>query len=155
MKTINFGKFREQFLEGHFNVVINSFNQAFDLSLLKYIVLKEGKSHGIRDYHEIDGLGQKLLLSLKKELNAFHEDYYKYKTTKDIAIKINESPEFVFDFIQKRCFDNSGIQYSSVDIKYLNDENKFNTLSKVNKLSSFQIMKDIQLKRRFKHLIED
>lgn len=156
MKSIKVSEFRSQFLDGHYNVIINKFNEAFDLNLLQYIIYHEGSPSDIRDYHEISVTGQELLLSLKNELRAFNSDYYKWKNTKDIALKINESPEFIFEYVKRRTFhEASGLAYNPDCINYGNVEKKFTNLSQVRKLSSFQIMKDIQLKRRFKNLMEE
>ena len=148
-------EFRNQYLDGTYNVILNKFNEAFDLNLLKYIIYNTGSPRDIRDYHELQVKGQELLLSLKDELKAFDKDYYRWKTTNDIALKINESPEFVFGFVKKKCFhEPSGFPFSSEDIFFGNEEGLFTKQSKVKKVSSFQIMKDIQLSRRFKSLME-
>ncbi|QNM84595.1 hypothetical protein H9W90_10340 [Polaribacter pectinis] len=153
---MNVSEFRSQLLDGHYNVIINKFNEAFDLNLLQYIIYNEGSPSDIRDYHEISIRGQELLLSLKNELRAFNSDYYKWKNTKDIALKINESPEFVFEYVKRKTFhEASGLAYDPDCINYGNEEKIFTNLSKVKKISSFQIMKDIQLKRRFDNLLNE
>lgn len=147
--------FRGKYLDGEYNVVLNKFNEAFDLNLIKYVVYNQenGRVLDIRDYYEINEKGQELLISLKEELIAFNKDYYKWKTTKDIALKINESPEYVFEFVKKRC-SYQGFPAGDVELSFVEEENVFTTRTKVKKVSSYQILKDIQIHRRFNSLKE-
>lgn len=156
MSTINFGEFRKNELTGT-NGLLNEFMRAFDLPFLKYMSYSEKKvsfdafGNEIRDYHNINEAGQKFLLEKKGELQIFSKDYYEDKSSFDIAKRINLSVDIVFQYLLKRAFSADGSQKSffdkSMDIKDFNKE------SKVKGLSSFQILRDIQVDERF-HMLK-
>ncbi|WP_055445547.1 hypothetical protein [Lacinutrix himadriensis] len=150
MTKTNFGKFREQELVGT-NGVINEFMRAFDLELLNYMS-NEDKPVGaeVRDYYDINEAGQKFLLNLKDDILTFRDDYYAMKSTIDIAKRIDLNVETVYPYVKYRTFSKEG--YNITPVKTFVSFKDFNPTSKVYYLSSFQILRDIQMDDRFNKL---
>lgn len=147
---MNFGKFRETELNVY-NRTVNNFNIAFDLNLLKYVISDTPNVYKIRDYHNISIPGQELLKSLVNELTAFEKEFYQGKSLNDIADRIGENIEVVEKYVKKRTFSKDGLLYSEGPITSVSP-NDFDKDSKVWHLSSFLILKDIQLGERFDKL---
>jgi len=150
MEKINFGEFREKKLVGT-NGLLNEFMRAFDLYLLKYMS-NEKKVVGpeVRDYYDINEAGQKFLLSLKDELQAFREDYYAQKSAYDIAERIDLNVNIVYPYVKNRTYTENGTQYSTVQTN--TPFKDFDKNSLVSYLSSFQILRDIQMDIRLEML---
>ena len=145
--TVNFGKFRQAELNVY-NHTINNFNRVFDLTICDYVPNNYGKIFEIRDYHDISEAGTKFLLSLKEELKLFQGDYYDWKTPKDIAERIGEDVELVIKYAKKYYVTNDGIPLGFAKL----GEEGYSSNSRTERLSSFQILKDIQMDRRYSQL---
>ncbi|CAH8282887.1 hypothetical protein EV196_101734 [Mariniflexile fucanivorans] len=150
MERTNFGNFRKTHLLGT-NNLFNEFMRAFDLPVLRYM-FNEGNMVGeeVRDYYEINEPGQKFLLNLKEGLAVFKEDYYAKKSAIDIAERINLDVDMVYPYVKNRTYSSDGYHKRPVDTK--TPFNDFDKNSGVHYLSSFQILKDIQMDIRFETL---
>ena len=150
MTKTNFGEFRVGKLYGT-NGVINEFMRAFDLDLLMY--MSNGDTplgFEVRDYYDINEGGKNYLLSLNSELKAFRDDYYNLKSAYKIAERLDLTVNIVYPYVKKRTYSDSGLNMrpvrTSVPFK------DFNKTSEVSYLSSFQILRDIQMDDRFNTL---
>lgn len=150
-KIVNFGEFRKSELKV-FNIIINTFNKAFDLNLLQYVFSEKIHNYEIRDYHDINEKGQRLLLSLKEELELFSNEYYQSKTCKDVAILINEELKTVIEFANERIITEEGYPIGRVKIYNNEKHDVFDENTQFSRISSFQILRDIQVLRRYQKL---
>ncbi|WP_396636309.1 hypothetical protein [Maribacter sp. R77961] len=150
MEKTNFGTFRNKELVGT-NGLLNEFMRAFDLNLIRYMS-NEGKMVGpeVRDYYNINEDGQKLLISLLEDLKVFRAEYYQKKSAIEIAERIKLDISEVYPFVKNRTYSIDG--YSKGPVQTSIAFENFNEHSEVSFLSSFQILRDIQIDKRFKLL---
>ncbi|WP_405570202.1 hypothetical protein [Winogradskyella sp. Asnod2-B02-A] len=147
MIITNFDKFREQELVGT-NGVIKKFMRAFELELLIYMSNGD-KPVGpeVSDYYDINEVGQKHLLGLNSELKVFRADYHKGKSAYYIAERLDLSVNIVYPYVKNRTYTKEGVSCGPVRTSVLFKD--FSKASEVSYLSSFQILRDIQMDDRF------
>ena len=146
MDKMNFGEFRNKELVGT-NGLVNEFMRAFDLRLLNFMSNEDkGVGPEVRDYYDINEVGQNYMLGLKENFEAFKKDYYNQKSAFEIAKRIDIDIDIVYRYVKNRTYSEEG--YHIQPVKTMTSFNDFNENSEVNFLSSFQILRDIQINKR-------
>src|SRR5690606_26353085 len=145
---INLGDFIYKEI-GCSNRRINRFNETYDMNLIKYVRHdKPINMFGeVRNYHELNHVAQSILMGLKEDIHAYKKDFYASKTSIIIAERIDESSELVFKYVYKSTFSNDGLFFSGGP-RTIVPYNDFKVSSEVRDISSFQILRDIQMDRR-------
>ena len=141
---------------GSTNRLINRFNETYDLNLIKYVKHEKpiNMFGEVRNYHELNHVAQSILLGLKEEIHAYKKDFYASKSSIKIAERIDEDPELVCKYVHKRTFSKEGLFFSGGPRTFIPFKD-FNMDSEVHDISSFQILRDIQMDRRYSQRFQD
>ncbi|GAA4281953.1 hypothetical protein [Gaetbulibacter aestuarii] len=143
----NFGEFRQKELKVY-NHTVNNFSRVFDANICGYIPNNSGKIFEIRDYHDIGEAGINYLLSIKEELKFFQRDFYNWKSPESIAEIIDEDVDLVLEYAKKYFVTPEGIPLERAKL----GEDGYNINSRREKFSSFQVLRDIQIAKRYELL---
>lgn len=148
MKAKTLGEARKE-LHIKYNLTINNYVKTFDLNLQKNIYFVKPQLNDIRDYQEIKDKLYQLLMSNRDLIKEYEKDYYRWKSPKEISIKIGIELDIVLKKLNELKF---GI-YLIPKRRYDNIKNMENNTivenSKFNQISSYEIMKRIQIDSRY------
>lgn len=139
---------------GTYNNLLNKFIQTFDLKIFNLKYCNDHKIKELRDYHEVKPELYVLLISNIEKIRAYHHDYYEWKTPKKIAEKINVDLQVVLDYLNKNKSNLFPLTISLGINPFYHDIRKTNSdiievETEMKKISSYQILKDIQLDLRW------
>ena len=147
---------------GVYNNTLNKFIKTYELKIFNLKYLNDYTLKELRDYHEVKDELYSLLISLKNSLREYSSDYYAWKSLNEIAKKIdvdindllaffNENKSELFDVTF--TFAEKGKTHKKIYLDIRNWENEiFTETTQVKKISSYQILKDLQLKLRWEKI---
>lgn len=139
---------------GTYNNLLNKYIQTFDLQIFNLKYCNNYKLKELRDYHEVKPELYVLLISNSEQIREYHKDYYEWKNPKSIAEKINVDLQMVIDYLNKNKSNLFPLTISFGITPFYEDIRKTNSdlievETEMKKISSYQILKDIQLELRW------
>ena len=144
------------------NKLLNHFIVTFDLNIKMPKYLFKTDIYDLRDYYEVKDEFYKMLFSLKSELKFYSKDYYAWKTPLYISRITGIEEEIVLEYLNENfsSFFLKSYYYNSEQNRMISDyynirffeKGIVNSKSEIKEISSFRILKEIQLRSRWKSL---
>ena len=120
--------------------IIKYYSITFDIDLFSNKYLVNNTSGWISDLDTITPEFITYFTKFQDEILEYEYDFFAIKKIEDIADKINVDVNQILNYLNNRK--------SYIKSYYLSENNEFVITSKIEKISSYQILKEIQLENR-------
>ena len=144
---------------GVYNYALNGFINTFELKIFNEYYLLNHKVTELRDYHEIKEILHIKLISHRQLIVEYEKDYKKWKSMEYISKKINVNIDTLINYFNAKKTIVPSLKeheypklietYQKLNYILKLEDNKVAKKSEIKMISSYQIMKELQLNNRY------